>query len=112
MECGRHGLTEFWLEARGIYRCLQCRSEAVARRRRRLKEILVAEAGGVCSVCGYGRHIGALQFHHRPGEVKEFGLADRGFTRSLQAVRAEAKKCVLLCANCHFEVEAGIVTLA
>ena len=112
LECPRHGLTEFWLEARGIYRCLRCRSEAVARRRRRLKEILVAEAGGACSMCGYNRHIGALQFHHRAGEVKEFGLADRGLTRSLEAVRAEAAKCILLCANCHSEVEAGIVNLA
>jgi transposase-like protein len=112
LECGRHGVTEFWLEARGIYRCLRCRSEAVARRRRRLKEILVAEAGGACSMCGYDRHIGALQFHHRPGEVKEFGVANRGFTRSLEAVRAEAAKCVLLCANCHSEVEAGIVKVA
>jgi hypothetical protein len=112
MECGTHGLTEFWLEARGIYRCLRCRSEAVARRRRRLKEILVADAGGACSVCGYDRHIGALQFHHREGSAKKFGLSDRGLTRSLAAVRAEAAKCVLLCANCHSEVEAGIVKLA
>jgi transposase-like protein len=112
LECARHGLTEFWLEGRGIYRCLRCRSDAVARRRRRLKEILVADAGGQCSLCGYDRHIGALQFHHREGEVKEFGLADRGLTRSLAAVRAEAAKCVLLCANCHSEVEAGLATIA
>jgi transposase-like protein len=111
LKCRRHGVTEFWLEARGIYRCLRCRSEAVARRRRRLKEILVSEAGGACTVCGYDRHIGALQFHHRTGEAKKFGLADRGLTRSLEAVRAEAAKCILLCANCHSEVEAGIVTL-
>jgi hypothetical protein len=26
-------------------------------------------------------------------------------------MREEAKKCVLLCANCHAEVEAGIVKL-
>ncbi|MGH2822226.1 MAG: helix-turn-helix domain-containing protein [Thermoleophilaceae bacterium] len=109
LDCARHGVTDFWLEARGIYRCLRCRSEAVARRRRRLKEILVAEAGGACCICGYDRHIGALQFHHRADEVKEFGLSDRGLTRSLEAVRAEASKCVLLCANCHSEVEAGIV---
>jgi transposase len=112
LECARHGVTEFWLEARGIYRCLRCRSEAVARRRRRLKEILVADAGGACSICGYDRHIGGLQFHHRTGEVKEFGLSDRGLTRSLAAVRAEAAKCILLCANCHSEVEAGIVKAA
>jgi transposase len=108
-ECARHGTTEFWLEGRGIYRCLRCRSEAVARRRRRLKEILVEEAGGSCSICGYDRYVGALQFHHRDGAVKAFGLGDRGLTRSLAAVRAEAAKCVLLCGNCHSEVEAGIV---
>jgi len=112
MDCARHGRTEFWLEGRGIYRCLRCRSEAVAKRRRRLKEILVADAGGRCVVCGYDRCIGALQFHHLDGELKQFGLADRGLTRSLEAVRAEAAKCALLCANCHAEVEAGIVKAA
>jgi excisionase family DNA binding protein len=112
LECARHGTTDFWLEARGMYRCVRCRSEAVARRRRRLKEILVADAGGRCRLCGYDRHIGALQFHHREGEAKKFGLSERGFTRSLDAVRAEAAKCILLCANCHSEVEAGIVRAA
>jgi DNA-binding transcriptional ArsR family regulator len=111
-ECSRHGLTEFWLEARGVYRCLRCRSEAVSRRRRRLKEILVAEAGGSCSICGYDRYVGALQFHHRDGAMKRFGVGARGLTRSLDAVRAEAAKCVLLCANCHSEAEAGIVKVA
>jgi excisionase family DNA binding protein len=112
MDCPRHGRTEFWLEPRGIYRCLRCRSEAVSRRRRRIKELLVAEAGGRCNRCGYARYIGALQFHHRDGEIKEFGLGDRGLTRSLEAAKAEAAKCVLLCANCHAEVTAGIVTAA
>jgi excisionase family DNA binding protein len=112
MICARHGETMFWLEARGIYRCLRCRSEAVARRRRKLKAILVADAGGRCSLCGYDRYIGALQFHHCDGQSKGFGLADRGLTRSLEAVREEARKCILLCANCHSEVEAGIVRAA
>jgi excisionase family DNA binding protein len=112
MECARHGPTEFWLEQRGIYRCVRCRSEAVARRRRKLKKILVHEAGGRCAICGYDRWVGALQFHHRDGEQKEFGVAARGLTRSLETVRSEAAKCILLCANCHSEVEAGIVKVA
>jgi excisionase family DNA binding protein len=112
MQCARHGTTEFWLDNRGIYRCLRCRSEAVARRRRRLKEILVSEAGGRCSICGYDRYIGALQFHHRDAAAKRFGVGERGLTRSLAAVRAEASKCILLCANCHSEVEGGIVRAA
>ena len=112
MDCARHGSTEFWLDKRGIYRCLRCRSDAVARRRRRLKEILVADAGGRCSLCGYDRYVGALQFHHRDSAEKLFGVGERGLTRSLEAVRAEVAKCVLLCANCHAEVEGGIVMAA
>jgi hypothetical protein len=30
------------------------------------------------------------------------------YGRSLEAYREEAKKCVLLCANCHGEVEFGL----
>ena len=112
LQCARHGTTEFWLDNRGIYRCLRCRSEAVARRRRRLKEILVSEAGGCCSLCGYDRYVGALQFHHRESSEKLFGMGERGLTRSLAAVRAEAAKCILLCANCHAEVEGGLVNAA
>jgi DNA-directed RNA polymerase subunit RPC12/RpoP len=112
MTCPRHGPTEFRLERRGSYRCLRCRSEAVSKRRRRLKEILVEEAGGRCAICGYNRYIGALEFHHRDAQSKAFAIGSRGLTRSLEVVRAEAAKCVLLCANCHSEVEGGIVTIA
>jgi excisionase family DNA binding protein len=111
MVCRRHGSTDFWLDNGGIYRCLRCRSEAVARRRR-LKEILVSEAGGRCTICGYDRYVGALQFHHRDSAEKRFGVGERGLTRWLAAVRAEVAKCVLLCANCHAEVEGGIVNAA
>jgi DNA-directed RNA polymerase subunit RPC12/RpoP len=112
MTCFRHGETEFWLEGRGIYRCLRCRSEAVSKRRRRVKEILVREAGGRCERCGYDRFVGALQFHHCTSKTKAFGLSERGMTRSLDAARAEAAKCMLLCSNCHAELEGGIFEAA
>jgi hypothetical protein len=106
--CRRHGETEFALvgsEKRP--RCKLCRSEAVARRRRKVKQILVEEAGGRCVLCGYSQCLDALEFHHRDPKKKEFGVAARGITRSIEAVRAEAAKCVLLCSNCHAEVEGG-----
>lgn len=102
-----HGPTDFWLEGRGAYRCLLCRSEAVVRRRRKMKEMLVREAGGACAICGYADWIGALQFHHRDRGEKRFEVSGRGVTRSLERAREEARKCVLLCSNCHAEVEAG-----
>jgi transposase len=51
-ECRHHGSTSFVMDGAGAYRCRRCRVEAVARRRRRVKQILVAEAGGACSICG------------------------------------------------------------
>jgi transposase len=111
MYCQHHGITEFWLEGRGAYRCLACRKERVAERRRKVKEVLVAEAGGACRVCGYSRSVAALHFHHLDPAAKRFGIGREGVTRSLAEMRQEARKCVLLCANCHAEVEAGIVDL-
>lgn len=107
MDCRWHGPTDFVLEGRGSYRCKQCRMDRVARRRREIKRILVEEAGGRCVICGYGRHLEALQFHHLDPREKEFHLGQGGVSRSLARCRAEAGKCALLCANCHAEVEAG-----
>jgi transposase len=111
MNCLHHGETEFWMEGRGAYRCLACRRERVADRRRRVKEILVSEAGGSCRVCGYSRCLAALHFHHLDPGAKRFGMGREGVTRSLAEMREEAGRCVLLCANCHAEVEAGIVRI-
>ncbi|HEY1359531.1 MAG TPA: hypothetical protein VGF21_14605 [Thermoleophilaceae bacterium] len=105
--CSSHGLTAFVLEGRGYYRCKRCRQERVSEWRRRVKRRLVEEAGGRCALCGYDRCVAALQFHHRDAARKSFALSREGVTRSFAEARAEAAKCVLLCANCHAEVEAG-----
>lgn len=109
-ECPLHGWTSFVRTgAVGRYRCGRCNSESVAARRRRIKELLVREAGGACRVCGFDSYVGALQFHHRDPARKTFALSRQGVTRSLAAAREEARKCVLLCANCHAMVEAGLL---
>jgi transposase len=110
--CPVHGETVFVARRGGGFRCRKCRASAVVKRRRSVKAALVAEAGGCCVRCGYDRSLAALQFHHLDPTQKEFSVAHRGVTRSLEAARVEARKCVLLCANCHAEVEAGDATLA
>ena len=80
--CRRHGACEFQLDTQGAYRCLRCRSEAVMRRRRKTKALLVAEAGGRCELCGYDRSVAALHFHHLDPETKSFALSQGGFTKS------------------------------
>ena len=110
--CPVHGVTVFIRRGSHGFRCRQCRMDAVDRRRREIKRTLVAEAGGACTICGYDRSVKALQFHHLDPAEKSFSLAAGGLTRSLQRARDEAAKCVLLCANCHAEVECGLATIA
>ncbi|HEY2260083.1 MAG TPA: helix-turn-helix domain-containing protein [Solirubrobacteraceae bacterium] len=111
LRCRVHGDTDFVREGSGYFRCVRCRSASVMRHRRRLKEQLVAEAGGRCVLCGYDRRARALEFHHVDPGLKQFALSRKGVTLSLEALRAEASKCVLLCSNCHAEVEDGSVVL-
>lgn len=111
LSCPLHGQTEFAIEGSGYYRCKRCRAEGVARRRRKLKAILVAEAGGKCRICGYDGYIGALEFHHVEPDEKRLAISGYGVTLSLEALRSEARKCVLLCSNCHAEVENGAASL-
>jgi Homeodomain-like domain len=110
--CATHGVTTFVRYGPDDHlRCVLCRRQRVSDRRRRIKEILVEDAGGACLLCGYDRSPAALHFHHIEPDQKSFGLALRGVARSLERCRAEARKCVLLCANCHAEVEAGLARL-
>jgi transposase len=111
VDCPVHGPTLHLRRSEGGLRCLACRSEAVSRRRRRVKAQLVAEAGGSCALCGYADAPGALQFHHVDRATKSFSLGAAGLTRALAKLRAEAAKCVLLCARCHAEVEVGVKRL-
>jgi hypothetical protein len=111
--CRRHGLTEFAYYSAGRKRgrrwcCKRCVGEAVTRRHQKLKRILVHEAGNRCAVCGYDRSLLNLHFHHVDPTTKEFEVnTSRG--KSIAAYRQEAKKCVLVCANCHGEIEAALI---
>jgi transposase len=109
--CAKHGSTTFIKRSAGGYRCGKCRAESVTHHRRKIKRLLVEEAGGACVLCGYDRCVSALAFHHIDPASKRFSLSHRGVTRSLAAARAEASRCVLLCANCHAEVESGMATV-
>ncbi len=85
--------------------------KAVAKRRKKLKTLAVEYKGGECQICSYKRCVGALELHHINKTDKTFGIGDKGYTRSWEKVKSELDKCILLCANCHREVEAGILQL-
>ena len=84
---------------------------AVAKRRRKIKTLAIEYKGGKCQICEYKKYPGALDLHHLNPNEKEFGIADKGYTRSWKIIQAELNKCILVCANCHREIEAGITQL-
>ena len=81
---------------------------AVRKRRKKVRHMAIDHLGGRCSQCGYDRCLDALEFHHVDSSVKDFGISNRGYTRSWKKVREEIEKCVLLCANCHREFHAQL----
>lgn len=50
----------------------------------------------------------SLHFHHVDPASKSFNMT-MASGKSEAAYLAEAKKCVLVCANCHGEIEAGLI---
>ena len=85
--------------------------QAVSKRRRKLKGMAIEYKGGKCQICGYSKYQGALDLHHVNPSEKEFSLGHKGYTRSWEKIAQELDKCILLCATCHREVEAGVTQL-
>ena len=85
--------------------------EAVSKRRIKLRDMAREYKGGKCMLCGYSKCSRALSFHHIDPTKKDFGLSERGITRSWKRIKQEIDKCILVCANCHMELHEGITQL-
>ena len=104
-DCTKHGEVKHFKRLDGTFRCGKCASEWVINSRRRKKEKLVKMFGGKCSICGYDKYSGGLDFHHTNPKNKSFALSVKGLSYSWASLTAEAEKCVLVCKNCHAEIE-------
>ena len=76
--------------------------------RRERKKMAVQALGGACRGCGLAFPARLFEFHHLNARTKDFAISADGILRSWDKIEAELKKCVLLCANCHREVHAGV----
>jgi hypothetical protein len=108
--CDKHGKnTEHRLRAdRGFYICMECRVEGTKLGRLRAKKISVDKLGGKCIVCGYNKCLSALEFHHVDPKNKEYNGNEGLMNMNKKFVEKELDKCVLVCANCHREIHAGL----
>lgn len=69
------------------------------------KTKLIEMSGGACQ-CGYNKNKRALEFHHRDPNSKKFGLClNNLWSKSWKDIESEWVKCILVCSNCHAEIE-------
>lgn len=73
-------------------------NETVLKKRKELKNKLREDMGNKCSKCGYNDVPEILHFHHLRNKSFNIGSYKR---YSLEKIKEEAKKCILLCPNCH-----------
>jgi 5-methylcytosine-specific restriction endonuclease McrA len=80
--------------------------EIIKPARRKKKNKLIAIMGGRCIICGYSKNYAALDFDHinpttKTRTISHLLAVSRPW--AWNAAVKEAKKCQLLCANCHRE---------
>ena len=71
-----------------------------AYRRKKRKAFQDWKATLSCVKCGFS-HVAALDFHHTKAEEKEGIVSQLVRGGQFKKARAEAEKCIVLCANCH-----------
>jgi transposase len=117
---GKHESTvSYWLKKHGL---LAGRGEKHSSRggleKETLEELLAADMSLREIASQVDRSLGTVRYWLRRYDLKarqcicrleRVGRRRRAIKRKL--VAAEARKCILLCANCHAEVEAGITAV-
>ena len=84
--------------------------ESVKSYRQRQKENIIYVMGGECACCGYKKCNSALELHHLDPEKKDFTFSDNT-NRAWDMVVQELPKTILVCANCHREIHAGLIDI-
>lgn len=106
--CGRckqeKNISEFYsYKTKNRHWCKECDKSNTIIRQTIFKELCVEYKGGKCEKCGYDKYIGALQFHHKNPNEKDFTISHAKLKKFDDKIKAELDKCELLCANCHAE---------
>lgn len=79
--------------------------------RKRIKSALVDAFGNKCFCCGKTYPQYMYDFHHLNPSEKSFNLSGNGITRAKDVYAVEAKKCIMVCSNCHRMIEYGDINM-
>lgn len=89
--------------------CYECLPKGITATRGYYMKLIKQKFGNKCTICGYNKSINALEFHHLNPNIKEGGVSNTNGTiiKSLE----EAKKCILICSNCHREIHDNTIQI-
>ena len=104
--------TEFYVRSgrgrRGVSTyCKECSAKDASQRSRGMKIRMVKYKGGKCVICQYDRCLEAIDFHHLDPSQKG-DIWQKIKKHKWEYVQKELDKCILVCARCHREIEAGM----
>jgi hypothetical protein len=74
--------------------------ERIARNKKFIREYKLSIG---CQKCGYKKTYHALEFHHKDGDDKKYNVSLMK-TLSIETIKKEIEKCMVVCANCHREI--------
>lgn len=80
--------------------CRACLNYETITNQRLLKKKCIDYKGGKCSICGYDKYDGSLDFHHKNKSTKEFKISSLKNSKFEKIIK-ELDKCIIVCKNCH-----------
>ena len=79
--------------------------------RKKLKSALVYAFGSKCCCCQHSFEDELYDFHHKNPKEKSFAIGNARTSHTKQEILDEAKKCCMVCANCHRRIEYGYINI-
>jgi hypothetical protein len=78
--------------------------KAYFKNKKEYRKILHSLKSNGCAICGYNKCDKALDFHHVNPIDKHFPISINSMQYKINRLVNELNKCILLCCNCHREI--------
>ena len=104
--CDKYKICELWLspdaqKKQKIWKKHNRHSDKIRKKRNRLF-LKKVKSRYPCQMCGYNKCNDAKHFHHiKKGSKRKVSQMPE---YSIESIKEEIRKCIILCANCHAEV--------
>ena len=113
-DCGRELPVDkfnYWNKELGTHMiiCKECEKKRKQKKHDERRNILNTLKSSGCCCCNES-DVNCLDFHHIDPQNKEFNMSV-ALNKPVKKMLEEASKCVVVCANCHRKIHAGVINI-